>query len=77
MGNLKSVEEALRTKNRHDLLNILALNFTNYLFDNGWFSTCLNCHYWKDKEEMCSKYNQRPPAKIIISGCEEHTDIPF
>lgn len=73
----QSAEEALRLNNRHDLLNILGLNFTNYLFEQGWFTTCLNCHYWNKEQDICGKFNQRPPAKIIISGCEEHTDIPF
>lgn len=73
----QSAAEALRLNNRHDLLNILGLNFTNYLYEQGWFTTCLNCHYWNKEQDLCGKFNQRPPAKIIVSGCEEHTDIPF
>ena len=76
----RSVDEALRMSNRHDLLNVLGLNFTNYLFENGWFSTCLNCHYWQAEKELCGKFNARPPAKIIAFGCEKFSDehwIPF
>lgn len=75
--NNKTTSEILRTTNRQDLLNYLALNFTEFLFQQGYFSTCLNCHHWQDKIEMCGKFNQRPPATVIVSGCNEHTDIPF
>lgn len=63
--------------NRHDQINKLILDFTTYMHQHGLLLNCLNCHYWKDKEEICGKYNQRPPAQIIVSGCPEHTDIPF
>lgn len=62
---------------RHDDMNKLSLALTAYLMDHGYFTNCLNCHNWQDKNEICSKYNQRPPALIIIKGCSEHTDIPF
>lgn len=75
--NNKTASEILRSSNRQDLLNFLALNFTNYMMEQGYFSTCLNCHHWKATEEMCGKFNARPPAKVIVSGCEEHTDVPF
>lgn len=63
--------------NRHDEINKLILDFTIYMQQRGLLLNCLNCHHWKDKEEICGKYLQRPPAKIIVSGCPEHTDIPF
>ena len=74
---MRNANEILRTTNRQDLLNFLALNFTSYLMEQGYFSTCLNCHHWQSETEICGKFNQRPPAKIIVSGCEEHTDVPF
>jgi len=74
---MKNANEILRTTNRQDLLNYLALNFTEYLMQQGYFSTCLNCHHWRHETEICGQFNARPPAKIIVSGCEEHTDIPF
>lgn len=71
-------EEVLRITSRQDALNKLALSFTEWLIDNGYFTTCINCEHWKAKEEICGKFNQRPPAKIIVTGCEEHSDnIPF
>ena len=39
--------------------------------------SCLQCLHWKEKEEMCGLFKQRPPAKIIVVGCEKHEFIPF
>lgn len=74
---MKTAPEILRITNRQDALNYLALQFANYLMDMGYLSSCLNCHHWQHNQEICGKFNQRPPAKIIVSGCEEHTDLPF
>lgn len=44
------------------------------------FRSCLSCIYFKEKSELCSKYNMRPPAKIIAYGCPDYDDvdeIPF
>jgi hypothetical protein len=43
----------------------------------GYFvRTCLNCDNFKN--ELCTLANQRPPAKIIVFGCDSHSDeIPF
>lgn len=53
----------------------------------GLDRTCLNCAHWSqgvdnggpsNPVELCHRYNQRPPARIIVSGCPEHMhDIPF
>ena len=64
-------------KARQDAMNTLGLQFAAFLMDNGYFTTCLNCHYWSDDKEICNYYHQRPPAKVIVVGCETHTDIPF
>lgn len=41
--------------------------------------SCPNCLYWASGSEMCSKFNQRPPAKVIVRGCEhfDEDEIPF
>jgi hypothetical protein len=41
--------------------------------------TCLTCdHFREHKGEVCAKFNQRPPAKIIAFGCEHYeNEIPF
>jgi recombinational DNA repair protein RecR len=42
--------------------------------------TCLNCQNFDEKSELCkfNSYNQRPPARVIVTGCPSHEDeIPF
>jgi len=42
--------------------------------------TCLNCIQFDEATEKCALCNQRPPARIIASGCSKHVmekEIPF
>lgn len=40
--------------------------------------TCLNCERFTEAAELCGKWNARPPARVIATGCEDHVDeIPF
>lgn len=49
------------------------------LADAGVFRNCLTCGHWLGEQEQCGLYKSRPPANIIVTGCESHTDIeiPF
>lgn len=39
---------------------------------------CLNCDYFDEKAELCTKAKARPPAQIIVLGCNLWTPlIPF
>lgn len=42
---------------------------------------CISCENFKQDNEVCSKYNQKPPARVIAFGCTEYTnlteDVPF
>lgn len=49
-----------------------------YAIESGAMRSCLNCNHFKD--ELCTfgNYNQKPPAKIILFGCNNHSsEIPF
>ena len=70
-------KEIITRKSRDAALNDLAKIIATWMFENGWFQTCLNCCDWNDKTEICMRFKQRPPAKVIVSGCEFHSDIPF
>jgi hypothetical protein len=70
-------ELIIQNKNREIGLTHLNKLLTTYMLEVGMFQTCLNCCDWNDTTEMCIKFNARPPAKIIVSGCEHHTDIPY
>ena len=40
--------------------------------------TCCNCLWFDDKTEFCKPANARPPARVIVAGCEKYEDdIPF
>jgi hypothetical protein len=44
------------------------------------YQNCLNCLNWKHKEDICGKYNIKPPTKIIVNSCPDYVDemeIPF
>jgi hypothetical protein len=67
---------------RKGLLTKLAFQIVEYLDDAGYHRTCLTCAHWVEDDgvnkQMCAKYGRRPPTKIIVSGCPDHTDlIPF
>lgn len=41
---------------------------------------CTNCKLFDETKELCNKYAQRPPARVIAEGCEgfsDINDIPF
>lgn len=41
---------------------------------------CIACEHFDEASEVCKKYGQRPPARIIAMGCpdfENNDDIPF
>jgi hypothetical protein len=40
--------------------------------------TCMTCDHFRQVDEICQKYNMRPPAKVIAFGCPAYEDeIPF
>lgn len=44
------------------------------------YASCLTCLNWKADAELCTKYNVRPPATVIVNSCESYEDeaeIPF
>jgi hypothetical protein len=41
--------------------------------------SCLNCAHFQENSETCTLYKQRPPARVIVFGCDsfQFDDIPF
>ena len=61
----------LRTEVKLAVMDVLEKEFP--------FQSCINCNFFSDKE-ICSIFNARPPAKVIVHGCERWEDkdeIPF
>ncbi len=51
---------------------------------NMMFESCLVCEHFETDTESCKMFNVRPPARIIVFGCEKFKesdnpdmDIPF
>lgn len=38
------------------------------------YKNCLNCTHWNEANEICGKFNSRPPAEVIVYSCEFHED---
>lgn len=50
----------------------------HFLWAKGYGRNCVNCDHWQDDKQLCGQYNILPPAKVIVVGCDKHTDlIPF
>lgn len=39
------------------------------------YKNCLNCIHWNEANEICNKFNSRPPVEIIVYSCEVHEDV--
>lgn len=37
--------------------------------------SCLNCDFFIEATEICKKYNQHPPARVIAFACPSHENI--
>ena len=56
----------------------IRIEFQKRLVDSCVWQTCLNCTQFDIDADTCKRYNAKPPAYIILSGCKDHeTDIPF
>lgn len=47
---------------------------------NGLMKSCLTCQHFDEATEVCKKFQERPPARVIVSACEHYCDldeIPF
>ena len=59
-----------------DIQTLAALIFEK-LESEGFLDNCLNCMYWNNEKDLCNKFKERPPARVIVNGCEFHDVIPF
>lgn len=42
--------------------------------------SCITCEHFNEAAELCTKYNARPPARVIVFACDAYEDnnpIPF
>lgn len=80
---MTDAERILTDSIRKDAMNKLALILAGKMDDIGLFRSCMNCEHWiegppNNLQQLCGKYKTRPPTKIIICGCDDHSDnIPY
>lgn len=63
---------------RIDSFHKLMIEAAEKIADCGVFRSCLDCGNFDEPTEICKLVDQRPPARIIVHGCEQHTNLlPF
>jgi hypothetical protein len=63
---------------RADPVAAIATDLGNFLWQKGYGRNCVNCDHWQNDKQLCGMWNSLPPAKVIVVGCDKHTDlIPF
>lgn len=38
---------------------------------------CVTCEFFDMSSEICALAQKRPPAKVIVLGCENYSRFPF
>lgn len=73
------MEDKAYMNNNEELIKELVKNLMEGFYDAGMFRNCCNCDNWNEKAETCQVAGgKRPPAKVIVVGCEQHSAIiPF
>lgn len=49
-------------------------------FEKGIMTTCITCIDFNEPTELCQRFKERPPARVIAYGCKSYThddEIPF
>ena len=61
-----------------ELAELAVAAFHEKLVDNYIIHSCINCEHFTANGDLCAKVAQRPPARVIVYGCEEwDMKIPF
>lgn len=42
---------------------------------DAFTESCVNCVNFDEPKELCRKFQQRPPARIIAYGCTDYEDV--
>ncbi len=73
-------------KARQQTINRVATVIASALYDQmgqsprslrACWPSCIDCVHWDEKHELCKLNGCRPPAPIIVNGCEYYDTIPF
>lgn len=54
------------------------IELQNSLIKADSITTCTNCEFWSQPNQLCEKYKMLPPAEVIVTGCVQWMyTIPF
>lgn len=71
----------LRFDAYYDLQSAVVKALNEVEEQNHIYRSCINCiNFREHQNEICGLANQRPPAKVIVFGCqmwEDKDEIPF
>lgn len=48
-----------------------------YLIDHRACASCITCFHFNEETEVCALAVQRPPAKVLVVGCQNWDGAPF
>lgn len=70
----------LRTDAYYDIQGIIVSALRDIAAKNHIYTSCINCVNFREQSELCGLAMQRPPARVIVFGCdywEDKDQIPF
>lgn len=47
-------------------------NYQREVIHSLMWNSCINCGNFNKQNELCNKFSARPPAEIIVVGCDEY-----
>lgn len=69
------IRPTMESSIKYAIEHIFKVKRNSFLYRN-----CLNCVHWNEDNDLCGKFNARPPTEIIVYSCESYEDnydIPF
>lgn len=78
MSTDNKIQPVLREDKAYELKNYIYKMVTEYRGEVT--RSCISCSLFKESTETCTKFNARPPARVIAYGCKDYfseDEIPF
>lgn len=72
---MPTIRPSMESSIKYAIEKIFKVGRVGFLYRN-----CLNCENWKEEQDICGKFNAKPPTEILIYACEhyqDNEDIPF
>jgi hypothetical protein len=70
-------EPKLTPEQSRALSQVIARTVELVVAASGWNRTCLTCAHFNEAAELCTLYQARPPARVIVEACPAWAGNPF